>query len=150
MNRGFAQRLARVLAPLGVPLVLGVLQHYAIQGCPWFVLTGVDCPGCGVVRGCVALLDGDVAGSVRFNPFAPLVALLGVGWFGRHAWYAARGLSAPWIRVPAVVAGALSVGLVGVWGVRLAGGLGGLPDPIDPAHGWIGLGVAWIGKTLVP
>lgn len=36
--------------------------------CPFFVLTGFACPGCGTTRGLHLLLHGDVIAAFRFNP----------------------------------------------------------------------------------
>lgn len=36
--------------------------------CPIKACTGVDCPGCGMQRSVIQLLDGDVAGSIEMHP----------------------------------------------------------------------------------
>ena len=36
--------------------------------CPFRVLTGLNCPGCGTTRGLHRLLHGDVIGAFQFNP----------------------------------------------------------------------------------
>jgi hypothetical protein len=40
--------------------------------CPFFRVTGVPCPGCGLSRATTLLLKGDLAGSIRFHAFAPI------------------------------------------------------------------------------
>jgi hypothetical protein len=40
--------------------------------CPFFRLTGVPCPGCGLSRATTLLLKGDLVGSLRFHAFAPI------------------------------------------------------------------------------
>jgi hypothetical protein len=45
--------------------------HYPV--CPTYALSGIWCPGCGMLRATHALLHGDVAGALGFNPLAPLV-----------------------------------------------------------------------------
>ena len=40
--------------------------------CPFFRLTGIPCPGCGLSRASILLLRGDVAESFRFHAFAPI------------------------------------------------------------------------------
>ncbi len=54
---------------LHVALVSLSLPSWA---CPFFQLTGIPCPGCGLSRATVLLLKGDLAGSFRFHAFAPL------------------------------------------------------------------------------
>lgn len=39
--------------------------------CPFRALTGWPCPTCGMTRAMVALLGGDLAGSLRLNPIVP-------------------------------------------------------------------------------
>jgi uncharacterized protein YjeT (DUF2065 family) len=43
--------------------------------CPFFRVTGVPCPGCGLSRATMLLLKGDLAGSFRFHAFAPIFLL---------------------------------------------------------------------------
>lgn len=42
--------------------------------CPFKLLTGLDCPGCGGQRAVHAFLHGDFIGGLRYNPFL-IVAL---------------------------------------------------------------------------
>jgi hypothetical protein len=46
--------------------------------CPFFQITGLHCPGCGLTRGFHALLQGDVVGALDYNALLPLYA----GFFG--------------------------------------------------------------------
>lgn len=48
--------------------------------CPVRLLTGLNCPSCGIQRAIHALLSGDVAGAFRINMFIPisLIYLLGM------------------------------------------------------------------------
>lgn len=49
-------------------------------------LLGLHCPGCGLTRSAYALLHGDFAQAVAYNPLAPvLLPLFAVG-FGRSLW----------------------------------------------------------------
>ncbi len=43
--------------------------------CPFRLLTGLPCPGCGMTRSLVALTHGDVLGALFFHPLGPIVAL---------------------------------------------------------------------------
>ena len=40
--------------------------------CPFFRLTGIPCPGCGLSRASILLLRGEVAESFRFHAFGPI------------------------------------------------------------------------------
>lgn len=83
------RRLFRVLRGLGIVLLLGL--GYALWGsvtglwlpCPFHALTGLECPGCGVTRMCLALLRLDFAAAWAANPglllLSPLILWL-VGW----------------------------------------------------------------------
>ena len=54
--------------------------------CVFHSLTSLHCPGCGSTRAIHALLHGDVATAMRFNPLTlPALALLGVAYF-RWVW----------------------------------------------------------------
>ncbi len=44
--------------------------------CPFFNLTGVPCPGCGLTRACTLLLTGEVQASMKFHAFAPVFLVL--------------------------------------------------------------------------
>lgn len=41
--------------------------------CPFKLLTGIDCPGCGLTRafGCILLFD--IPAAVRYHPLSPLI-----------------------------------------------------------------------------
>ena len=62
---------------------------YSITGwgvpCPFYSLTGLSCPSCGVTRMCVRLLRLDLSGAYRENPVLflclPFLFLLLVGHF---------------------------------------------------------------------
>ena len=72
-------RAAVILSLLGAA---GLLLSQAGAGipCVFHLITGLDCPGCGVTRMLRALAAGDLAAAWRFNPFVllalPLLLLL--------------------------------------------------------------------------
>ena len=43
--------------------------------CPFFRLTGIPCPGCGLTRAVILLLKGDLQASLHFHAFAPILLL---------------------------------------------------------------------------
>ena len=46
--------------------------------CPFFRLTGIPCPGCGLTRAVILLLKGNLRASLEFHAFAPIVLLAAV------------------------------------------------------------------------
>ena len=90
-------RRRRLLAPLtaGAGAVAGCVLVFAVDPnepghypiCPTRALLGIDCPGCGLMRGTHDLLHGNLAGAVDHNllipVLAPLVLLLWLGWLKR-------------------------------------------------------------------
>ena len=65
--------------------------HYPL--CPTLALFGVDCPGCGLLRGTHDLVTGDVAGALDHNillvVFVPLLVVLWLRW-ARRSWRGER------------------------------------------------------------
>ena len=45
-------------------------------GCPIKAATGLPCPGCGLTRGCMALLRLDFAGAFHWHPLSFLVPII--------------------------------------------------------------------------
>jgi hypothetical protein len=60
-----------LIGALGVHAGLSSL-HLPSWECPFFRLTGIPCPGCGLTRACLLLLRGEVRDSIRFHAFAPV------------------------------------------------------------------------------
>lgn len=87
----------RIFAPIAVAGagIAGCAVLFAIDPnepgnyplCPTRSLLGIDCPGCGLMRGTYDLLHGNVAGAVDHNlliPFlVPIVLVLWLGWLKR-------------------------------------------------------------------
>jgi hypothetical protein len=97
--------------------------------CPFKVATGLPCPGCGLTRSSVALLQGDLVMSLYYHPLgvAILVGAVAVGLVDFLAWRRGRrpgaaplppswimerifATPAPWIAIAALAI---------VWVVRL-------------------------------
>ena len=93
-----APRRQRVRGPVlvaGAVLGASVLLHLrdphqsgSYLFCPWLVLTGTYCPGCGGLRAVNDLTHGDVAAAASSNALflgsVPLLAVLWAGWFTRR------------------------------------------------------------------
>ena len=61
-----------IVALFAVEVVLILTGHYQ---CPFYAITGVPCPGCGLTRAGICLLQLDFAGAFALNPAIYLVAL---------------------------------------------------------------------------
>ena len=85
------RRLFHVLRTVGLLILLGLL--YALWGsltrlwlpCPFHLLTGLDCPGCGVTRMCLALLRLDLSAAWSANPGMLVLSPLLLGLLSWHA-----------------------------------------------------------------
>jgi hypothetical protein len=109
-------------------LALGVL-HFELWRCPVAELLRVPCPGCGMTRAALALISGDVAGALRWQPLSPVIVPLAAA-FAAHEMLAfvrfgrarpERPLG-PWSRRALATLVAL---LIGVWIARFFGAFGG-------------------------
>src|SRR5262245_3740418 len=70
--------------------------------CPFRSLTGVPCPFCGMTRGVVALLHGDIAHAALLNPGSILLVVLAVLLLAR--WRIEHVTFSVWLPI-ALVAG---------------------------------------------
>lgn len=78
-ERGFTWSCAGVTAGLAGAHLAGI----SLWACPFLSLTGLPCPGCGLTRSCGCLLRGDLAQSVSYHAFGPVIFLTGlVGFAG--------------------------------------------------------------------
>jgi hypothetical protein len=109
--------------------------------CLFKLAVGAPCPGCGLTRATLALLQLDFDASFHFHPLALVVSPL-LGWVLGRPLLVRLGLVAEdrfllsarastWLVVVLVVA------LWVVYVARLAGALGGHPDPVVLSDGWL-------------
>ncbi len=98
------KRLLRLVAWLAGLSLAGaaygwVASHIGGVPCLFRLVTGFQCPGCGVTRMCLLLLRGDVAGAFRANPavfcLLPVGAVLAGSRGVRYVKYGRTGLL-PW------------------------------------------------------
>jgi hypothetical protein len=121
-------RYLRISWPRLLPWVLGAallgaLYVFEVPVCPSRRLLGLPCPGCGLTRAAVALVQLDWTAAFALHPMV-FVALPLVGWLALHLAAGEARTPAP----PAWVWIAAGIILVAVWLARLAGALGGHPD----------------------
>jgi hypothetical protein len=123
-----AGRVRKLVAPLAVAAggLLAALggTSLGVTVCPFALLTGHACPGCGLTRAVGALLTGDLPGALRLHPLAGLVAaqiaLAWMWWLGRRlGWKRMPAAPPAWV-TPALALTALA--LVAVWGIRWTAG----------------------------
>lgn len=95
-ERSRRRRMVPVLAT-GIATIVGSVYLRAVDpnvpghypGCPSQFLLGVDCPGCGGMRGTYDLLHGDLAGMVDDNillVFAIPLAVVAFGVWAYRSW----------------------------------------------------------------
>lgn len=138
-------RLLKAAVPIGA---LGVLFAVDFPLCPMRHVFGIPCPGCGLTRATESLLVGDFAVALAHHPLVPVVLPV-VAWMIVRVTLVSAGVLRrdsfdPMDRFPRVVWLGLVVLLLVVWVVRLSGGLGGHPDPVDPSQGLLGRGIGAI------
>jgi hypothetical protein len=97
--------------------------------CPFRLVTGLPCPGCGLTRSWVYLLHGQVGDAMAANPFGIVALLLAVGLVAAVASSVVRRRPVP---TYAGLLGSLGRGRSGTW-ARYAGVL--------VLAGWLGFGV---------
>lgn len=117
-------RLRRLLAPgltaLGVVAAASYVAavdpnqpgHYPTCPTQWFL--GIDCPGCGLLRGTHALCQGDIAGALDNNILLVIVIPFAIVMWVRWVMRAWRGVT------PAVTAHQASVRTRWTIGVMVA------------------------------
>lgn len=90
--------------------------------CPFALMTGIACPGCGMTRAVGRLVQGDWVGAVAYHPLVSVMIVVGVGgaiWFlgtRLRGWPPLAGRS---LNVGMAV---LALSFLGVWLLRLATG----------------------------
>jgi hypothetical protein len=84
------QRGALVCAIAGLALAATLcfrnpVETWWLPGCPFHMLTGWCCPGCGATRALHELVHGELLAALHANPlFVGLVPVAVVGWRWRH------------------------------------------------------------------
>src|ERR1043165_4761974 len=66
--------VALSVAAIGAAQLCASTVHFGMP-CFFHRMTGIPCPGCGLTRSVLALLQGHVHDSIRLHPFGPLAFL---------------------------------------------------------------------------
>jgi Protein of unknown function (DUF2752) len=95
--------------------------------CPFKLLTGWPCPGCGMGHAVVAAMRGNLAASFAYHPLGPPLLVLWTAWLGWGLANLARGRGfsdgfLPALGRPAFAWAALAL-VLAVYAVRLTLGL---------------------------
>jgi phosphoglycerol transferase MdoB-like AlkP superfamily enzyme len=81
-------------------------QYGFYPACPFFALTGWECPGCGMTRAVAALLHAHFAEAWHWNPLVFVVVPGALVWMGRLYWRAVSGERLLWPQISMVPFGA--------------------------------------------
>jgi hypothetical protein len=144
---GYAERVTQSARIAILALVLGALGVAVWSDfplCPMAGTFGVPCPGCGLTRATLALLQGDVRAALYFHPLVGLMAPLFVGFVGTAVLELVRDPARPprpsrvnWnARGLTVLAVFLLVASLSVWLLRFAGYFGG-PVAVVTLREWL-------------
>lgn len=116
------QRLRRLCIGLALVLAAGVgyagwvhLTHLSVP-CLFHMVTGLQCPGCGVSRMCLALMRLDITSAWQANPVLLLLLPLIGGLLAYRAVVYVRRGHVPTQRWETLVWGGLAVVLL-IWGI---------------------------------
>jgi Protein of unknown function (DUF2752) len=121
------------LAVFGVGLGLLTLQPYSV--CPFAVVLGLPCPGCGITRSAIAMAQGDLAGAWHFHPLGPVLSGVALGLATlrllRCRWRT-QITTYQWSSAPAYVWWGLLAVVMAVWLARFGGTFGGPAEVHSP------------------
>ena len=140
--------LTKVLTWVLPMVVLGIFSLLQLPICPSRVLFGLFCPGCGLTRGSLALLQGDLSGMLHYHPLAFLMGPM-LAWIMLHGLlvelgrWKEGGKSDLLQSLPRAAWITIAVAFMGVWIARILGALGGLPDPVFEAEQSLIFGGRW-------
>ena len=123
MTQAWRDRLT-LAAPVGLAMILlaGSPGDDGPTLCPFALMTGTACPGCGMTRAASLLIRGDVGGAIGYHPLIPLIAILALGgwvWFLLVRSGRARPPTSQAVNAVLITTGVL---LVAVWLARLVSG----------------------------
>lgn len=92
---------------------LGFMQLAFGTVCPVKILTGWDCPGCGLTRGCLCVLTGQWKRAYLYNP-ASFAWVVLIAWLLWKRYFSDRN-KINW-ELPTVL---VALGTIGIWIYRI-------------------------------
>ena len=133
------QRLAVALA-LATPMAFALVSEFPL--CPSAGMFGLPCPGCGLTRATLLLLQGNVVRALALHPLVIPLAPIYLGALGMLLVELVRGPTPtlptrPWLsgRWVSALGGVVLVATLGLWGARFFGYFGG-PVPVQSYKSW--------------
>ena len=128
-------RLRRASLTVAALAAFGALLYAKGLPCVFARVLHTPCPGCGSTRSALALLHGDLEGTLRYNPLGPVMALL-IGVLAAqaivsvlvHGDFRDTGEGRLGFVVKRAIVGVAALELV-LWIARFFGALGG-PVPV--------------------
>lgn len=121
---GSAERMLAAIGVTGAAVGAFVIQHFNpvtagfFPKCPFFLITGCYCPGCGTTRGLHALFNGDIAGAAGYNLLMVMTLPILAWLFVSFALVAVRGRALPRVWIPVPIIWAMFYIVVGFWILR--------------------------------
>lgn len=111
---------------------LGLGWYFELLPCPWALLLGVPCPGCGLSRAAALLLHGQLEGALQLHPLSPLLVPLVLAAALRAGFVHVRGplpaahpVRLALRRWQGPLFGLLACLVLALWGARFGGAFGG-------------------------
>lgn len=121
-----------------VATALGLGWYFELLPCPWALLLGIPCPGCGLSRAASLLLHGEWERALLLHPLSPLLVPLVLAAALRAGLVHVRGPVPPAHPVGLALRrwqgplfGWLACLVLALWGARFLGAFGG-PVPVIP------------------
>ena len=123
MTFGETAKRQMMAALLWATLAAGAVYLYLFEpgksgffpACPFRMLTGFNCPGCGSTRGLHRLLHGDVVAAFEFNPLLIISLPFLLYALTRYTNAALRGQPLNWNRLNARYISTLIVVIISFW-----------------------------------
>jgi len=123
MTFGETAKRQMMAALLWATLAAGAVYLYLFEpgksgffpACPFRMLTGFNCPGCGSTRGLHRLLHGDVVAAFEFNPLLIISLPFLLYALTRYTSAALHGQPLNWNRLNARYISTLIVVIISFW-----------------------------------